>query len=57
VLKERLISGEVKRYEQEYMGKLEELPPDDWARNYPFEEENVREFAEFCAESGGFQIF
>jgi hypothetical protein len=27
-----------------------------WARNYPFSEENVREFAEFCRYSGGFTI-
>lgn len=30
---------------------------DDWRAGYPFSEENVREFAEFLAESGGFQIF
>jgi DnaJ-class molecular chaperone len=24
--------------------------------NYPFEEANVKEFAEFCRESGGFKI-
>lgn len=30
---------------------------DHWDTNYPFEVENVREFAEFLAESGGFQIF
>jgi hypothetical protein len=27
-----------------------------WATNYPFEPDNVREFAEFCAESGGFSV-
>jgi len=27
-----------------------------WATNYPFSEENVREFAEFCEQSGGFEI-
>ena len=27
-----------------------------WDKNYPFSEENVREFAEFCRESGGFSI-
>ena len=29
---------------------------DDWAKSYPFEEENVRKFANFCANSGGFRI-
>jgi len=29
---------------------------DDWAKSYPFDVENVREFAKFCLESGGFTI-
>ena len=29
---------------------------DDWAKSYPFNEENVRYFAQFCLESGGFTI-
>ena len=29
---------------------------DDWAKSYPFSEENVREFANFCLNSGGFRI-
>ena len=29
---------------------------DDWAKSYPFDVENVREFAVFCLESGGFTI-
>jgi hypothetical protein len=28
-----------------------------WTCSYPFCEENVREFAEFCMESGGFSIW
>lgn len=28
-----------------------------WGSHYPFSEENVREFAEFCRESGGFRIW
>ena len=28
-----------------------------WQTNYPFSEENVKEFAEFCKESGGFKIY
>lgn len=29
---------------------------DSFSKNYPFSEENVREFAEFCEHSGGFSI-
>ena len=29
---------------------------DDFNKNYPFDEENVRQFANFCANSGGFEI-
>ena len=29
---------------------------DDWACSYPFDVENVRVFAKFCLESGGFTI-
>ena len=29
---------------------------DDWAKSYPFDEDNVRKFANFCANSGGFRI-
>jgi len=28
-----------------------------WDTNYPFSEENVKEFAQFCRESGGFEIW
>jgi len=28
-----------------------------WATAYPFNEENVKEFAKFCRESGGFEIW
>ena len=29
---------------------------DDWAKSYPFSEDNIRQFANFCANSGGFRI-
>ena len=29
---------------------------DDWNKSYPFTTDNVREFANFCANSGGFTI-
>jgi len=78
--------GAVKKYEEEYMGRLNSLPLEDcWLCNgtgkrtdiivkngcncchgtgkikskecdYPFSEENVKSFAEFCEYSGGFEI-
>ena len=30
---------------------------DNWMKHYPFEEENVKEFAEFLIDSGGFEIW
>ena len=29
---------------------------DNWSKNYPFSEDNVRQFANFCMNSGGFRI-
>ena len=29
---------------------------ESWEKHYPFDIENVKEFAEFCIESGGFKI-
>ena len=29
---------------------------ENWNKHYPFDIENVKEFAEFCIESGGFKI-
>ena len=29
---------------------------DDGAKSFPFSEDNVREFANFCVNSGGFRI-
>ena len=46
-----LRSGEVKDYEEQYKHMSK-----DAEYEYPFSEENVREFANFCHESGGFQI-
>ncbi len=45
-LREKIASGEVRKHEEEYQNTF-----------YPFSEENVQEFAEFCEESGGFQIW
>ena len=34
----------------------EELDEKDFNKHYPFDIENVKEFAEFCIDSGGFEI-
>ena len=39
----------------EYMQYVEEQD-DEFAKSYPFDVDNVREFANFCIESGGFEI-
>mgnify|MGYP003153639277 CR=1 FL=1 len=49
-------NGQVKEYEEGYKVHLDSLDEDDRRRSYPFNEENVRAFANFCANSGGFTI-
>jgi hypothetical protein len=46
----------VKEYEELYKQHLDKLNKKDWNKNYPFSEDNVRQFANFCANSGGFRI-
>tara|TARA_R100000808_G_scaffold22392_1_gene48695 strand:+ start:1241 stop:1798 length:558 start_codon:yes stop_codon:yes gene_type:complete len=64
--------GEVKGYEDFHKQRASEANADNerlledggekygkgwnWAESYPFNVENVREFATFCSESGGFEI-
>ena len=48
--------GDVKSYESERRKHQDSLNSDDWANSYPFSEDNVRKFANFCANSGGFTI-
>ena len=45
-----------KKYEALYKEELDSLEQDDWDKSYPFSEDNVRKFANFCANSGGFRI-
>ena len=33
-----------------------DLDEDDFSRHYPFDVDNVKDFALFCLESGGFEI-
>ena len=49
--------GDVKAYESAYRRHQNSLNEDDWDRSYPFSEDNVREFANFCLNSGGFEIW
>ena len=54
VLYAMLESGAVKEAEEMHMEG--EINSDKDGPTYPFSEENVREFAIFCEESGGFEI-
>ena len=56
VLYAMLESGAVKEAEDLHMDIEEKAKADESAPIYPFSEENVREFAIFCEESGGFEI-
>jgi len=49
--------GNVKAYESAYRKHQQSLSEDDWDRSYPFSEDNVRQFANFCLNSGGFEIW
>ena len=49
-------NGDVKAYESAYRKRLNSLNKDNWDKSYPFSEDNVREFANFCLNSGGFRI-
>ena len=47
---------DVKSYESGYKKHLDSLHEDNWDKSYPFSEDNVRQFANFCLNSGGFRI-
>ena len=49
-------TDQVKAYESMYKREQGKLSEDDWNKSYPFSEENVRGFANFCMNSGGFRI-
>ena len=48
--------GDTIKYQAEYMQEQEELDEKDFNKHYPFDVDNVKEFAEFCIDSGGFEI-
>ena len=56
LLKFAIHRGDTIKYQAEYMQKQEELDEKDFNKHYPFDVENVKEFAEFCIDSGGFKI-
>ena len=48
--------GRVQAHADSYNEYIEQLDEDDFNSNYPFNVENVKQFAKFCLESGGFEI-
>ena len=55
-LKKRIEDGSVDLHKAGYDGTVEQIE-DKWADKYPFVTQNVIEFAEFCEDSGGFEIW
>ena len=51
-----LDNGQVEDYEREFKRERESLADGNWNRHYPFDKQVVREFADFCANCGGFEI-
>ena len=52
----------VSKFEKHFMDEQEKASKSDdkdtkFFSQYPFSEENVKEFALFCKESGGFEIW
>ena len=54
LLKE-IANGNTIKYQAEYQQKQDDSD-DDFASSYPFDVDNVAEFANFCLECGGFKI-
>ena len=55
-LLEEIEKGNTKAYQTNYQQMIEELDDKDFNKSYPFDVDNVKAFAEFCLESGGFEI-
>ena len=51
-----IANGGTIKYQAEYQQQLDNLNEDDFSRHYPFDVDNVKDFAMFCLESGGFEI-
>jgi hypothetical protein len=57
ILDEQIKEGKVKAYEKLYEKARKALREDDPQGWYPFSAKLVSEFATFCRESGGFEIY
>ena len=54
-LMEHIADGSTIKYQADYIQHMEDCD-DKFAKNYPFDVDNVEAFALFCIESGGFEI-
>ena len=54
-LMEYIADGRTMKYQEDYR-KAQKNSDDGFASGYPFDVDNVEEFALFCIESGGFEI-
>ena len=55
-LLESIENGECLKYQAAYMQHQEDSN-DEFATSYPFDVDNVKQFAKFCIQSGGFEIW
>ena len=55
-LLDELSEGNTIEYQARYQQMIGDLDDDDFNKEYPFDVDNVKAFAEFCIESGGFEI-
>jgi hypothetical protein len=54
-----IFDGTAEAWEKGYNKELDEIKKEDekdWRLHYPFHTKNVKAFAEFCVESGGFEV-
>ena len=54
-LLQEIASGNTIEYQAEYQQRQDDSG-DKWASNYPFDVDNVKRFADFCLQCGGFEI-
>ena len=55
ILLGEIANGNTIKYHAEYQ-QMQDSNDDEWASHYPFDIENVANFAKFCIQSGGFEI-
>ena len=54
-LLDSIADGTCLKYQADYLQHMEDSD-DEFAKSYPFDVDNVKDFAKFCIESGGFEI-